>query len=110
MRNIKPGMDGTPGKKILRPCTVHYSNVMLTDPSTGLPTKTAVRFMEDGSKVRVSKKTGHIIAKPDPLADRKTRSVVVGPKDTDPEQVHAVTFTDYEKFLPYMYASHRGSK
>ena len=34
-RNIKPKMDGTPGKKVIRPCSVHYSNVMLVDPSTG---------------------------------------------------------------------------
>ena len=78
MRAIKPGMDGTPGKKILKPCTIHYSNVMLIDPSTGLPTKVATRFLEDGSKVRVAKKSGHIIPKPDPLADRKVRSIVVG--------------------------------
>jgi hypothetical protein len=38
------------------------------------PTKTNRRFLEDGTKVRVSKKTGQIIPKPDPLADRKPRS------------------------------------
>jgi hypothetical protein len=38
------------------------------------PTKVARRFLEDGTKVRVSKKTGHIIPKPDPLADRMPRS------------------------------------
>ena len=110
MRTIKPGMDGTPGKKVLRPCTIHYSNVLLVDPSTGLPTKVGTRFLEDGTKVRVAKKTGHIIPKPDPLADRKTRSIVVGPKDTAPQDVHEVTFADYEKFLPYIYASHRSKK
>ena len=39
-----------------------------------LPTKVARRFLEDGTKVRVSKKTGQIIPKPDPLFDRKMRS------------------------------------
>lgn len=34
-RSIKPRQDGTPGKKIMKPCPVHYSNVMLIDPSTG---------------------------------------------------------------------------
>jgi hypothetical protein len=38
------------------------------------PTKTSRRFLEDGTKVRVSKKTGQLIPKPDPLFDRKPRS------------------------------------
>ena len=33
----------------------------------------------------------------------------MGPKDTEPAAVHAVTFADYEKFLPYIYASQRKS-
>eukprot|EP01036_Dinobryon_divergens_P051742 gene51742-69248_t len=33
-RIVKPGLDGsTPGKIILKPCSVHYSNVMLLDPT-----------------------------------------------------------------------------
>jgi hypothetical protein len=38
------------------------------------PTKTSRRWLEDGTKVRVSKKTGQLIPKPDPLFDRKPRS------------------------------------
>ena len=30
-----------------------------------------------------------------------------GPKDTEPEDVYLVSFADYEKFLPYMYATER---
>jgi large subunit ribosomal protein L24 len=33
-RIVKKGSDGTPGKIITRACSVHYSNVMLIDPST----------------------------------------------------------------------------
>jgi len=51
----------------------------------------------------VSKKSGHIIPKPDPLADRKPRSSVMGPKDTEPVDVFAVSFADYAKYLPYIY-------
>ena len=109
-RIVKPKGDGTPGKIITRPCTVHYSNVMLIDPSTGKPTKVARRFLEDGSKVRVSKASGHIIAKPDPLANRKPRSVVVGPKDTSAADAHAITFTDYESFLPFIYQTYKAKK
>jgi hypothetical protein len=35
----------------------------------------ARRFLEDGTKVRVSKKSGQILAKPDPLVNRKSRSI-----------------------------------
>ena len=45
-----------------------------------------------GTKVRVSKNTGTIIPKPDPMANRKPRSSMIGPKDTLPEDVFAVTY------------------
>ena len=57
-RAVPPQMDGTPGRMVNRPCTVHYSNVMLIDPTTGEPTKVSRRFLEDGTKVRVSKRLG----------------------------------------------------
>lgn len=104
-RTIRPTMDGQQGKIITKACTIHYSNVMLIDPSTNLPTKVSRRYLEDGTKVRVSKQSGEVIAKPDPLADRIPRSVITGPKDTKPEDVFAVTFSDYEKYLPFIYGS-----
>jgi large subunit ribosomal protein L24 len=88
-----------------RPCTVHYSNVMLVDPTTGEPTKVARRFLEDGTKVRVSKKTGQVIEKPDPLTNRVPRNIVAGDKDTEADSVFDVTFADYERYMPHIYAS-----
>lgn len=76
---------------------------MLVDPSTGKPTKVSRKFLEDGTKVRVSKRSGQVIPKPDMLADRKPRSVIVGVKDTAPVDVFAVTFADYTKYLPFIY-------
>ena len=67
------------------------------------PSKIARRFLEDGTRVRVSKISGEIIPKPDPLAGRPPRSTVVGPKDTLAQDVFNVTFADYEKYLPYIY-------
>lgn len=104
-RAVPPQMDGTPGRMVNRPCTVHYSNVMLVDPTTGETTKVSRRFLEDGTKVRVSKKSGHIIEKPDPLANRVPRNVVAGEKDTEIDSVVEVTFADYERYMPYIYAS-----
>eukprot|EP00607_Mallomonas_marina_P006876 CAMPEP_0182427244 /NCGR_PEP_ID=MMETSP1167-20130531/16231_1 /TAXON_ID=2988 /ORGANISM="Mallomonas Sp, Strain CCMP3275" /LENGTH=192 /DNA_ID=CAMNT_0024609347 /DNA_START=37 /DNA_END=615 /DNA_ORIENTATION=+ len=105
-RIVKPGMDGsTPGKIILKPCSVHYSNVMLVDPTTGEPTKISRKYLESGEKVRVSKSSGEIIPKPHPLMDRKPRPTVIGLKDTLAEDVFSITFQDYEKYLPYIYSS-----
>lgn len=70
------------------------------------PTKISRRYLEDGTKVRISKKTGHII--PKPIFERsKPRSVVTGPKDTTVDAVHEVTFADYEKYLPLIYATEK---
>jgi len=67
------------------------------------PTKVVRRYLEDGKRVRVAKKSGEIVAKPDPLAGRPPRLTVVGPKDTVAQDVFTVTFPDYEKYLPFIY-------
>ena len=41
------------------------SNVNLVDPTTNQPTKIRYGFLEDGTSVRISKKSGAIIPKPD---------------------------------------------
>ncbi len=45
------------------PAPIHASNVMLLDPSTGEPTRTRTRIDEDGTKERVSAKSGDTIAR-----------------------------------------------
>lgn len=40
---------------------IHYSNVMLVDPKTDKPTRVKIKTLADGSKVRVSVKTGEEI-------------------------------------------------
>jgi large subunit ribosomal protein L24 len=81
---------------------------MLVDPTTGKATKVARKYLEDGTKVRVSKASGQVIPKPDLLIDRKPRSSVLGLKDTAPADVFAVTFEGYEKYMSYIY-NHKGS-
>ena len=44
---------------------MHYSNVNLVDPVTGFPTKITWSYLEDGKKVRISKRSGAIIPKPE---------------------------------------------
>ena len=43
---------------------IHVSNVMLIDPKNGEPTRTRMRIDEDGTKERISVKTGETIPKP----------------------------------------------
>lgn len=62
---------GIAGRTITRERTIPYSNVNLLDPVTGEPTRIYRKFLEDGSKVRVSKKSGAVIPRPDLLAYRK---------------------------------------
>jgi large subunit ribosomal protein L24 len=45
------------------PAPVHASNVMLLDPKEGTPTRTRARIDEDGTKERISAKSGDPIAR-----------------------------------------------
>ncbi|KAK8588329.1 hypothetical protein V6N13_087261 [Hibiscus sabdariffa] len=64
----------------------HASNVQVLDPVTGQPCKVRVKYLEDGTKVRVSRgigASGSIIPRPEILKIRTTpRPTVAGPKDT----------------------------
>jgi large subunit ribosomal protein L24 len=43
---------------------IHVSSVMLIDPKSGEPTRTRMRIDEDGTKERISVKSGDAIPKP----------------------------------------------
>src|SRR5438105_2315625 len=47
-----------------RRSAMHVSNVMLIDPKSGEPTRTRMRLDEDGTKERLSVKSGDAIPKP----------------------------------------------
>jgi len=78
---------GKPGKKITMEAPVQYSNVNIVDPITGSPVRIAMKFLADGTKVRVSAgrlASGSVIPKSDiAMARRKPRSTTVGHWDTD---------------------------
>ena len=46
------------------PAPIHASNVMLIDPKSGAPTRTRVRVDDDGTKERISLKSGEAIPRP----------------------------------------------
>lgn len=84
---------GIPGRTESVPKAIHYSHVNLVDPVTNTPTRISKKILEDGSKVRVAKKSGAIIPRPDILTVRKrARSSIVTESDTLDEDVWEVTY------------------
>lgn len=89
---------GIKSRTVQKERTMHYSNVNLVDPVTSLPTRILQRYLEDGSKVRVSKRSGAVIPRPEILSiRRKPVSQVVTDKDTTDEEVWESTYVPYEE-------------
>ena len=62
-RHSKPRM-GDPGGIVEKELTIHVSNVAHRDPQSGKPTRVGYRVLNDGSKVRVARRSGEVIAEP----------------------------------------------
>ena len=52
------------GGIIAREATIDLSNLAIEDPKDGKPTRVGVKTLADGSKVRVSKRSGEVIPTP----------------------------------------------
>lgn len=73
---------------------IHYSNVRLIDPVTKAPVRVAWRYLEDGSKVRVTRgarASGSVLPRPALLAARRVPAPLAGGKDTAAAAAAAVT-------------------
>ena len=57
-RHVKPSQKHPQGGIIEKEGTIHISNIQLWDSKAQSGCRTSVRQLEDGRKVRVSKKTG----------------------------------------------------
>ena len=55
-RNIKGGI-------IEREAAIHASNVMPIDPDSGQPTRVGRKVLDDGRRVRISRRTGGVMDK-----------------------------------------------
>ncbi|GMV20861.1 MAG: 50S ribosomal protein L24 [Vicinamibacterales bacterium] len=53
-RNVKGGI-------VEREGSIHASNVMLVDPDSSQPTRVGFRIAEDGSKLRIGRKSGAVV-------------------------------------------------
>jgi|TARA_B110000977_G_scaffold129249_1_gene164837 large subunit ribosomal protein L24 len=78
--------EGNNGGVITMESPVHYSNISLVDPVTGSPVRVGMRFLDDGTKVRVTRgrlASGAIVPKPDiAMQRRRPRNTKVGSRDT----------------------------
>jgi large subunit ribosomal protein L24 len=61
VKHQKPSGMGQQGGLIRRERAIDLSNLMLIDPKSDQPTRVAFRILENGTKVRVARKTGAVI-------------------------------------------------
>ncbi|CAG9319137.1 unnamed protein product [Blepharisma stoltei] len=81
---------------------IHVSNMLLSDPETKKPTRVKIGYLEDGTRVRVSKKSGAVIPKPkrnNLTYERRHKKKIDGVKDTKTEIALKRTYfgEDFEK-------------
>ncbi len=60
-RHTKPSQQNPQGGIIEKEAPIHVSNVMLVDPKSGKPTRVGYKVLDNGTKVRVAKKSGEVI-------------------------------------------------
>ncbi|WP_341763943.1 50S ribosomal protein L24 [Candidatus Tisiphia endosymbiont of Beris chalybata] len=61
-RHTKP-TQASEGGIIAKELPIHISNIAHVDPKTGSSTKIGFSILEDGTKVRIAKKSGEVIDK-----------------------------------------------
>jgi large subunit ribosomal protein L24 len=60
-RHTKPNQKNQQGGILEKEAAIHISNLMLVCPKTGKPTRLGVRVLENGKRVRFSKKAKETI-------------------------------------------------
>jgi large subunit ribosomal protein L24 len=60
-KHTKPNAKSPQGGIVKKEASVHISNLMIVDPSSGKPTRIGRKTSENGSLVRYSKKSGEEI-------------------------------------------------
>jgi len=59
-RHTRPRM-GDPGGIVEKELAIHISNVAHIDPQSSKPTRIGYKYLEDGRKVRVARRSGEVI-------------------------------------------------
>ena len=73
-RHLKPNKRNPQGGRLSKEMPVQVSNVALIDPQTNRPTRVGVKYLDDGTKVLIAKRSGatlRTLAKADPKYAKK---------------------------------------
>ena len=68
-KHLKPSRRNPQGGRLSMEMPIDASNAMLIDPTTNLPSKVGVRYLDDGTKELYAKKSGariRTLSKPNP--------------------------------------------
>jgi large subunit ribosomal protein L24 len=60
-RHSKPSPKNQQGGIMEKEAAIHLSNLMLMDPKADQPTRTGVKVLEDGKRVRYAKKSKELV-------------------------------------------------
>src|SRR5690625_6526320 len=58
---LRPTQENPQGGYREQEASIHASNVMILDPQTGDPTRIGMKFLDEGTKVTISHKTGAVL-------------------------------------------------
>jgi len=92
IKNLKKKYWEAKGSSMMVPASIHYSNVNLVDPTCGLATRVGTGYLDDGTKVRISKRTGAIIPKPVWERARPKNVIAIPWLDTSQEDAQEITY------------------
>ena len=59
-RHTRPS-PGQPGGIIEKEAAIHISNIAHIDPKSNKPTRVGYKFLEDGRKVRIARRSGEVL-------------------------------------------------
>ncbi len=62
-KHTRPSQSNPQGGIVTQEAPIHVSNVSLIDPKSGKPTRIGYKVLDNGTKVRVAKKSGEVIDK-----------------------------------------------
>ena len=60
-RHLKRSPNHPDGAIISKEASIHVSNIAIKDPKTGQPSRVGYKILQDGTKVRISKRSGEQI-------------------------------------------------
>ena len=59
-RHTRPS-PGQPGGIVEKEAAIHISNIAHIDPKSNKPTRVGYKFLEDGRKVRIARRSGEVL-------------------------------------------------